>query len=125
MNNKLKLVAYWITTAIVALEMLAGGVWDLTRNDFVSGVMTHLGYPLYVLTLIGIWKIPGALVLLAPKLPRLKEWAVAGCVFNYVGAAGSHAFAGDEFGAVVGPAVFTVLVLASWALRPPERRLNG
>ena len=123
--NKLKLAAYWLTTVIVAGEMLAGGVWDLTRNDFVSGVMTHLGYPLYVLTLIGIWKIPGAIVLLAPKTPRLKEWAVAGCVFNYVGAAGSHAFVGDEFGSVVGPAVFTLLVLASWALRPPERRLIG
>jgi uncharacterized membrane protein YphA (DoxX/SURF4 family) len=83
--------------------------------------MTELGYPSYFLVFMGLWKAPGAVVLLLPRLPRLKEWVYAGLVFTYTGATFSHL-------AVEGsihwdPIIFTVLTLVSWALRPASRKL--
>ncbi len=114
-------VAYWIFTFIVAFEMTAGGIWDLLRIEYVRVVLAHLGYPMYLLTIIGVWKIPCAIVLLLPGFLRLKEWAYAGAVFNYTGAAASHLLAG--YHGWVGPLVVAGFTLASWALRSPVRRL--
>ncbi|HEV2720756.1 MAG TPA: DoxX family protein, partial [Thermoanaerobaculia bacterium] len=95
-------IAYWITTIIIGSETLAGGVVDLLhgRNMVVAGpsvadIVTHLVYPLYLLTILGLWKIAGAIVIFAPGLPRLKEWAYAGVVFELTGAAASWALHGD------------------------------
>src|SRR5262245_13630669 len=81
---KTKAIAYWATTTLIALETLAGGVTDLAqgRSMRVSGpsvaeVVTQLGYPLYILVILGVWKLLGAITLLAPRFPRLKEWAYA------------------------------------------------
>jgi DoxX-like family len=60
--------------------------------------------------------------LLAPRFPRLKEWAYAGLVFNYTGAAASHLAMGDPAVTLVAPIIFTALVVASWALRQSARR---
>jgi DoxX-like family len=117
-------VAYWACTAIIAWEMAVGSVWDLARTEFVRGVFAHLGYPLYLLTILGLWKLPCAPVLLLPRLPRLKEWAYAGAFFNYSGAAASHALVGDGARGWAGPALFAAITLASWALRPLTRRLG-
>ncbi|MHB8418549.1 MAG: DoxX family protein [Myxococcales bacterium] len=119
----IRLVAYWAFTLVIAWEMAAGGLWDLFRIEYVRVILKHLGYPAYLLTLIGIWKIPCAAALVSPRWLRLKEWAYAGAIFNYTGAAASHLAVGDGPGRWAGPAVFAVLALASWALRPPARRL--
>jgi hypothetical protein len=116
-------VAYWAFTVTVAFEMVAGSIWDLLRIEYVRVVLTHLGYPLYLLFILGAWKFPCALVLLLPRLPRLKEWAYAGAFFNYSGAVASHALVGDRPGVWVWPLVFAISTLASWALRPGERCL--
>ncbi len=116
---------YWFTTLLVAYEMIAGGFWDLLRLEYVRAVMTHLGYPLYVLLIIGVWKIPCGAALLLPRLLRVKEWAYAGALLNYAGAAASHLLVGDRAGAWIAPLVFGGAAIASWALRPPERRLVG
>ncbi len=115
--------AYWLLTLTVAFEMAAGGLWDLLRIEYVRVVLTHLCYPLYLLYIIGAPRIPCALALLAPRFPRLKEWAYAGAFFNYAGAAASHLLAGDRGGQWMGPLVFSAFTLASWALRPASRRL--
>jgi DoxX-like family len=86
--------------------------------------MTHLGYPIYFLFIIGAWKLPCALALVAPRFPRLKEWAYAGAFFNYTGAAASHLLAGDGADKWVGPLVLAAFTLASWALRPASRRFR-
>lgn len=91
-----RIIAYWLFTIVVAFEMAAGGLWDLLRIEYVRLVLTHLGYPLYLLYIIGVPRIPCALALLAPRFPRLKEWAYAGAFFNYTGAAASHLLAGDH-----------------------------
>jgi hypothetical protein len=76
-------VAYWATTAIIAAELAVGGAWDILRIDYVREIVERqLGYPEYFLVIMGIWKVPGAVVLLVPRCPRLKEWAYAGAVFT-------------------------------------------
>lgn len=97
-------------------------MWDILRTPQVRATIEHLGYPAYFLVILGVWKLPGAVVLLAPRLPRVKEWAYAGAVFTYTGAAVSHLRVGDGTAAVWFPITFTVLAAASWALRPPARR---
>jgi hypothetical protein len=119
--QSIRTIAYWTFTFLVAFEMMAGGIWDLLRIEYVRVVLAHLGYPMYLLTIIGVWKIPCAIVLFLPGFLRLKEWAYAGAVFNYTGAAASHLLAGERGWA--GPAVLTAVTLASWVLRPPARRL--
>jgi len=114
-------IAYGITTMIIATELTVGGVWDILRIPRVREVIEHLGYPTYFLVIMGIWKIPGAVALLVPRFPRLKEWAYAGAVFNYTAAAASHLVIGDVRPAL-NPIIFTGITLASWALRPSSRR---
>jgi len=83
----------------------------------------HLGYPTYFMTIHTIWYILAGVALLVPRFPRLKEWAYAGLFFIYTGAFMSHLAVGDPAVMLIGPIVFTGLVLVSWALRPPGRRL--
>jgi DoxX-like family len=123
-SSRSRTIAYWITTVIIALEMAIGGVWDILRISYVRTVMEHLGYPIFFLVILGVWKIPCAVTLLAPRFPRLKEWAYAGAIFNYTGAVASHVAVGDGASQWAAPLVFAALTLASWALRPSSRRLD-
>ena len=116
-------VAYWATTLLVAAELGVGGVWDILRTPFVRSIIDHLGYPAYFPLFMGAWKIPGAVVLLIPRRPRLKEWAYAGFVFTMTGAVASHLAVGDGASALIAPVTLLALALASWALRAPPRRL--
>ncbi|NOU33153.1 MAG: DoxX family protein [Polyangiaceae bacterium] len=121
---KARTIGYWVTTVLVALAFAAGGAGDLSHGpDMVAG-MAHLGYPVYFLTILGIWKVLGALAIVVPKFPRLKEWAYAGMIFDLTGAAASHAASGDDAGKVITPLVIGLLVAASWALRPAARTLK-
>ena len=128
---KAKQIAYWVTTALIAAELVAGGVTDLAhgREVLVAGqpvvdVLHQLGYPAYLLVILGVWKLLAAAVILAPGLPRLKEWAYAGMFFELSGAAFSHVFVEHNFGNAVGPLFLATLALASWALRPQSRVLG-
>ena len=118
-----KNIAYWVTTAILVLLMLSGGIMQVMRRpDAVEGIV-RLGYPVYFVVLLGVWKVLGSIAIAAPKLPLVKEWAYAGFFFDLTGAAISHAAMGSAIGNVVGPIVFAGLAIASWALRPEGRRL--
>lgn len=130
---KLSLIGYWATTVIVALELLAGGLTDLVHGgtmlvagDPVVGILTHLGYPVYLLTILGVWKLLGGIVLLIPGFPRLKEWAYAGAFFVYMGAVTSGLVLGRaDLGTFIWPPlILGVITMASWALRPPSRTLG-
>ena len=121
---KLKVLGYWATTALVAFAVLSGGAAELARRpDNVDGLV-HLGYPVYFATIIGLWKVLGGIAVLAPRFPRLKEWAYAGIFFNLTGAAVSHAVSGDAAWHVIVTASLAALAIASWALRPPSRTLG-
>ena len=85
--------------------------------------MARLGYPPFFLLILGTWKVLGAAAILAPGFARLKEWAYAGMIFDLTGAAATRAFVADGAVAVIEPLAIATVVLASWALRPPTRRL--
>jgi uncharacterized membrane protein YphA (DoxX/SURF4 family) len=118
-------IAYWVTTVLIVFVLGAGGVGDLLRPPQVVELITHLGYPAYVCVILGVWKVLAVIALLAPRTPRLKEWAYAGIVFDFTGAAASHIAVSDSAGDVVSPIILTLIAAASWALRPASRRLAG
>lgn len=117
--------AYWIITTVVVAESAVGGTMDLLRLAPFYPLMIELGYPGYLATILGTAKVAAAVVLLAPGLPRLKEWAYAGVMINMIGAVASNAATHQPAVSLVPPAVFAVLAMVSWALRPPTRRLHG
>jgi uncharacterized membrane protein YphA (DoxX/SURF4 family) len=100
-----------------------GGLWDISRTSQVRDVVEHLGYPSYFLVILGIWKVLGALALLAPRFPLLKEWAYAGVFFADTGAVASHLTTGYGTGELTFLIPLAVLTVLSWALRPPTRRI--
>src|SRR5947207_7442491 len=92
-------IIYWISTIWLALGMVATGAVQLFKAKEGQGgvdMVTHLGYPVYLLTLLGVWKIMGIVALLIPKFPLLKEWAYAGFFFVMSGAIFSHLASGDR-----------------------------
>lgn len=115
-------IAYWVTTSLVVFQLGAGGIGDVLLIPSVVEGMTHLGYPLYFCVILGVWKVLGAVALLIPRFPRLKEWAYAGTIFDLTGAVASHLAVGDGPVKLVAPLLFTALTVASWTLRPPSRR---
>lgn len=116
---------YWTTTTIIAIAFLSGGAAYLAGAGFALQGMLALGYPAYFVTILGAWKVLGGIAILAPRSPRLKEWAYAGIAFDLSGAALSHAAVGDPAAKVIAPLVMLGIAAASWALRPPGRRLHG
>ncbi len=128
-NDLGRKIAYWATTILGPVSFAIGGTLFLTHAAQPTQSMIHLGYPLYLLNILGFWKLAGAIVIALPRLPLLKEWAYAGFVFELTGAAASHFFKGDPFFAagpmqVSAPIIFLILVIASWALRPQDRKLS-
>lgn len=119
MNRRL---IYWVCTGILVTECLVGGVMGALRLPPFIGVIIHLGYPPYFMTILGVSYVLAGLALVVPGLPRLKEWAYAGLVFNYTGAAASHLAVGDSVLMLIAPILFLCLTSASWALRPPGHR---
>ena len=85
--------------------------------------MSHLGYPAYLLTLLGIWKILGVVAVLIPKFPLLKEWAYAGFFFAMSGAIYSHIAVGDSLREIFPASLLLVMIVMSWYLRPADRKL--
>jgi uncharacterized membrane protein YphA (DoxX/SURF4 family) len=124
---KAKRIAYWTTTVLVAFFMSGGVAQILQFKANPHGVVSQLGYPMYFFAILGFWKVLGALAILVPRFPRLKEWAYAGIFFDLTGAAVSCVAVGG-YGAyafhVVAPLLIAGLTVASWALRPQSRTIG-
>ncbi|MGA3346042.1 MAG: DoxX family protein [Terracidiphilus sp.] len=123
-----KNIAYWIMTISVALPIGSGGIGQMAQYlANRHGVVPELGYPMYFFAILGAWKVLGAIAILVPRFPRLKEWAYAGIFFDLTGAAASCAWVGG-YGAfgfhVVAPLIMTGFAVASWALRPESRTIG-
>ena len=125
MNGKTRSIVYWTITALIAFFIGSGGVAQVAQY-FVNphGVVPALGYPMYFFAILGIWKALGAIAILVPRYPRLKEWAYAGIFFDLTGAVASVAAVG-VYGAyafhIFAPLILTFITVASWALRPESR----
>ncbi|MFJ9364816.1 DoxX family protein [Nocardia sp. NPDC101769] len=117
-------VLYWTATMLVAAELVVGGWWDITRYPQARDTIVHLGYPTYFLVLLGVWKLLGALAVLVPGFPLVKEWAYAGVVFVDSGGIVSHLTVGYARGEVAVLALLLVLTVVSWATRPPGRKVR-
>ena len=116
-------IIYWISTMWLALGMLSSGIVQLLRLKEEVDMMTRLGYPLYFLTLLGIWKMMGVVTVLIPKFPLLKEWAYAGFFFAMSGAVFSHLASGDGAKEFFGPILLLILTVVSWYFRPADRKI--
>ncbi len=118
---------YWAATVFLAFIMFFGGIAEILNQWGTLETHTILGYPVYVLTIIGMWKIFGTFAILVPKFPRLKEWAYAGMFFDITGAFISHAAVGN-YGSgayhLITTGLIAGIVLISWALRPGSRSLR-
>ncbi len=122
MTKKNKII-YWIATIWLSLGMLSTGIVQLLRTEDEVEMMTRLGYPVYFLTILGIWKILGVVAVLLPKFPVLKEWAYAGFFIAMSGAIVSHLINGDDAKEIFGPALLLILTIVSWYFRPADRKL--
>jgi hypothetical protein len=117
-------LVYWGSTSLTAALFAAPGLALIMRNPHFVADMTRLGYPAYFLPFLGIWKILGAIVIIAPGTRYLKEWAYAGMIFDISGAIVSRAAIGDRGPELILPFVIAGLVALSWGLRPDGRRLS-
>jgi len=122
---KSKSISYWVVTAMLAFFIGSGGAAELARVQGNVQGLVQLGYPVYFATIIGLWKVLGAIAILVPRFPRLKEWAYAGIFFNMTGAAATGLFTHSALWHVIVDLVLTAFTIASWALRPVSRRLEG
>ena len=116
-------IIYWIATIWLALGMISTGIVQIIKMKEEADMMKHLGYPLYFLTLLGVWKILGVIAILIPKFPLLKEWAYAGFFFAMSGAVFSHLACGDDAKELFGPLLLIVLTVTSWYFRPADRKV--
>lgn len=125
--SKRNKIIYWIATVWLCLGMLSTAIIQIFRLQTLgpgsAENMAHLGYPSYILPLLGIWKVLGVIAFLIPKYPLLKEWAYAGIFFTVTGALYSHVSSGDTFGSMVPSLLYLLLIAVSWYFRPTSRKL--
>ncbi|MET8984643.1 DoxX family protein [Nonomuraea wenchangensis] len=123
-------ITYWLSTLGVASGLVGSGVQQLLRTEgegalappYAWGIV-QLGYPVYILTLLGVWKLLGAAAILLPRYPLLKEWAYAGLFFLFTGGMFSHVASGHVWYESLPALIFLALSIVSWHFRPADRRL--
>lgn len=120
--TKTQKITYWVVTIWLALGMLSTGIVQLIKMKDEVEAFSHLGYPDYLLTVLGVWKILGVIAILLPRLPLIKEWAYAGFFFVASGAIISHIALGDTVTDVLPSLLLLFLTIASWFLRPSDRK---
>ncbi len=120
-----RVLAGAVATVLVVGEMGIGGVWDLLRIPYARETVTRLGYPTYVLVILGACKLPAAVALMVPGFRLIKEWAYAGAFIAYAVPAISHLAVGDDLGTALVPSLFAALVLVSRMLRSPASHASA
>ena len=123
MANRNKII-YWITTLFLSIGMTAGGVQQMLQIGGYNEIVSSLGYPLYLLSILGVWKLLGVVAILIPKFPLLKEWAYAGFFFAMSGAFISHLVVGQAFSEAVPSLTLLIVTVLSWYFRPANRKIN-
>ena len=123
--KKISTIIYWVITGFLAFGMLAQGFTQILHTQgYVDIIVAHLGYPLYLLTILGAWKIFGVVAILIPRFKLVKEWAYAGFFFVMSGALFSHIAIGDGIKDILPSIILLILIILSWYLRPADRKIN-
>lgn len=122
-RSRIRPIAFWTTTFVIVFELVAGSVWNLLPIEWVEVQLRHLGYPHYFAYILTVWQAGAAVAIIAPRLPLIKEWAYAGAFFLWSSAVVSHLIVGDGPQTWGVPLVFGTCAIASWVLRPADRRL--
>ncbi|MFD1771236.1 DoxX family protein [Sphingobacterium suaedae] len=117
-------IIYWIATVWLALGMTSTGVVQLLKMPEEVESLAKLGYPVYLLTILGGWKILGTIAVLMPRCPLVKEWAYAGFFFAMTGAILSHLAMREAFSSILPSLLLLVLTALSWYFRPASRTLR-
>jgi hypothetical protein len=123
MTQKSKKIWYWIVTGILSFCLFSGGLAQALQVQGVVQGFKPLGYPIYFISIIGIWKMLGIIAILIPGFKLLKEWAYAGLFFTMTGAVISHIASNDIHAQIVAPVVFSIFIVLSWYLRPADRKI--
>lgn len=118
-------IIYWVATIWLALGMTSTGIVQLIKMEEERTAFAELGYPDYLMSILGVWKILGVIALLVPGFPLIKEWAYAGFFFIMSGAIVSHLTVGHGIAEVFGPLLLIVLTVTSWYFRPEERKTKS
>jgi uncharacterized membrane protein YphA (DoxX/SURF4 family) len=118
-------IVYWVSTIWLALGMASTGMVQLFKMEAEVDNMAQLGYPVYFLTLLGIWKMLGVVAVLIPKFPLLKEWAYAGFFFAMSGATFSRIASGDSLNEILPSLLLLILTAVSWHFRPADRKISS
>ena len=122
--KKKNIVIYWISTGLMSVGMLGSGLAQIAHAKEMVDLVVPLGYPLYILYIIGVWKILGVITILVPGFKLLKEWAYAGFFFVMTGAFISHLASGDyALKGLLGPFMQTIFIILSWYFRPANRKI--
>ena len=123
-------IIYWIATIWLSLGMFSTGMVQVLHVESEGALappgvwgIKQLGYPVYFLTLLGIWKILGVVAVLIPKFPLLKEWAYAGFFFTMSGALFSHMAMGSAVSELIPSLLLLTLTVVSWYFRPADRKI--
>lgn len=116
-------IIYWVATIWLALGMTSTGIVQLLKMEEEVTNFQQLGYPLYLLSILGVAKLLGVVAVLIPKTPTLKEWAYAGFFFTMAGAIVSHLVSGHWGIELFGPSLLLLLTILSWHFRPLPRRV--
>jgi len=123
-NKKWKVIVYWVATSLLAIGMLQSGIFAVLKTKIWVDLITSLGYPVYFLYILGIWKILGVIAILVPKFKLVKEWAYAGFFFAMTGALVSHLAVADyALKSILGPSFQALFVVLSWYFRPASRKI--
>lgn len=117
-------IIYWMATIFLSIGMLAGGIQQMLQIGGYNEIVSNLGYPLYFLSIIGVWKILGVIAILIPKYQLLKEWAYAGFFFVMSGAFISHLAVGQAFTEVIPSLTLLIVIVLSWYFRPADRKIQ-
>ena len=116
-------IIYWVATGLLSVGMFSSGIMQIMHVKELEDIMVHLGYPLYMMYILGVWKILGVIAVLIPGFKLVKEWAYAGLFFTMTGALVSHLILGDGGKAILGPLFQTIFIVSSWYFRPVSRKL--
>lgn len=116
-------IIYWVFTVWLAFGMTSTGIMQLIPIAPEVDLMNRLGYPLYVITILGVWKLFAAVAILVPRFPLVKEWAYAGMFFNMSGALASHIFMGNGSSDIIPTLLMLFIIFMSWYFRPADRTL--